>query len=493
MCKGFPSVSVNSKLSRKQMSFAAEPSNYLNRSVATTRRRHAFSHGAVAHAAAFSDFFVVLICSFVGVLSYHHVVFGLLTDPAMNVGVGLLTAAIFVLAMSCLHAYRYDALASVRHQALLIALVIPSVLAFLLAVIFFLKLGDTFSRGAVLNLAILSIVSLIGIRLLWHRRLSRAVSGGWLRPRRSFLICPENMPSDRIQTFSEAGAVKISQIAFVSDDVSSIDRLNERLPGTNSQQAIDEVIIVWNDAPMQKLENLLVQLRRLPLPVKVVFDSFAGAVVSCQAESFRGLVAFQVQSPPLVLVERVVKRAFDIAFSIFALALLSPMLLIVAVAIKLDSNGPVIFVQRRRGHANEPFRIFKFRSMSVLEDGDTIRQATKLDARVTRVGAFIRAYSIDELPQFWNVLIGDMSVVGPRPHAVAHDDVYDGLIAEYASRRHVKPGVTGWAQVQGFRGETPTIDLMEKRIQHDLWYMDNWSLWLDIKIVVRTMFALRGA
>jgi len=475
------------------MSITAESSSFLNRSVATARRRHAFSHGAVAYAAALFDFVAVLFCSFVGVLSYHHIMFGVLTDPAMNIGIGLLTAAIFVLAMSGLHAYRYEALSSVRHQALLIAILIPTVLAFLLAVIFFLKLGETFSRGAVLHLAMLSMISLIGLRLFWHRRLSRAVSRGWLQPRRSFLICPENMPSDRIKAFSDAGGIKMSQIAFVSDDGSSLDSLKERLPVINSQAAIDEVIIVWNDSPMQKLEDLLVQLRRLPLPVKVVFDSFTGAVVSCQTESFSGLVAFQVQSPPLVAVERVVKRAFDIAFSIAALALLSPMLLIVAVAIKLDSAGPVMFLQRRRGHANQPFRIFKFRSMTVLEDGDTIRQATKSDARVTRVGAFIRAYSIDELPQFWNVLMGEMSVVGPRPHAVAHDDVYDGLIAEYASRRHVKPGVTGWAQVQGFRGETPTIELMEKRIHHDLWYIDNWSLWLDIKIVVRTMFALRGA
>ena len=127
-----------------------------------------------------------------------------------------------------------------------------------------------------------------------------------------------------------------------------------------------------------------------------------------------------------------------------------------------------------------------------MEDGDSIRQATKLDSRITRVGAFIRTYSIDELPQFLNVLRGEMSVVGPRPHALAHDDVYDRLIEEYASRRHVKPGVTGWAQVQGFRGETPTIELMERRIQHDLCYNENWSLWLDVKIVIRTMFSLRG-
>ncbi|PZO72916.1 MAG: polyprenyl glycosylphosphotransferase, partial [Mesorhizobium amorphae] len=140
----------------------------------------------------------------------------------------------------------------------------------------------------------------------------------------------------------------------------------------------------------------------------------------------------------------------------------------------------------------KPYRILKFRSMSVMEDGDEVRQATRADKRVTRVGAFIRSTSIDELPQFWNVLHGEMSVVGPRPHAVAHDDVYDTLIVEYAARRHMKPGLTGWAQVKGCRGETPTVEAMQQRVTHDLWYIDNWSLWLDVKIVLRTVLALRG-
>jgi exopolysaccharide biosynthesis polyprenyl glycosylphosphotransferase len=199
-----------------------------------------------------------------------------------------------------------------------------------------------------------------------------------------------------------------------------------------------------------------------------------------------------VQSSPLSVVERAAKRTFDVLFALTALVLLSPILLIVAVAIKLDSHGPVLFLQRRRGHANRPFRIVKFRSMSVLEDGAEIRQATAVDPRVTRVGAFIRTFSIDELPQFLNVLKGDMSVVGPRPHAIAHDDLYDRLIAEYASRRYVKPGVTGWAQIHGHRGETLTVEAMEQRVQYDRWYIDNWSLWLDLKIAIRTVFALRG-
>jgi putative colanic acid biosynthesis UDP-glucose lipid carrier transferase len=471
------------------MSFTAERTKDLYSFVGSTGRRRPVSFDAVAVIAAIIDFVVVLASSVVGVISYHYFAFGMLSDPAMNVGIGLLTAAIFVLAMACMRAYRYDELSSFRHQARLIALLIPSVLAFLLTVIFFLKLGETFSRGAVLYLAVLSIGCLISVRVLWLRRLSTAVMTGWIRPIRTFFICPKSMPADRLEHFSSDSGMKIAQIAWYPDDAESISDLRSRLAGASS---LDEVVIVSRGSDEKQLEAMLRELRRLPIPVKVVFDSFTGSIVSCNRESVGGLVAFQVQSPPLGLFERAAKRSFDILFSLLALIILFPIFLVVAMAIKLDSEGPVFFLQRRRGHDDRPFRIIKFRSMTVMEDGQNIAQATRADPRVTRVGAFIRAYSIDELPQFLNVLAGDMSVVGPRPHAVAHDDVYDRLIDEYASRRHVKPGLTGWAQIHGHRGETPTVESMQKRVAYDLWYINNWSLWLDLKIVARTVFSLRG-
>jgi undecaprenyl-phosphate galactose phosphotransferase/putative colanic acid biosynthesis UDP-glucose lipid carrier transferase len=161
--------------------------------------------------------------------------------------------------------------------------------------------------------------------------------------------------------------------------------------------------------------------------------------------------------------------------------------------IKLESPGPVIFSQRRRGFNGREFTLFKFRTMQVLEDGRVIPQARRNDPRVTRFGRILRATSIDELPQLINILRGDMSLVGPRPHAVAHDDGYIASIANYAFRQHVKPGLTGWAQVNGFRGETPRLELMERRVDCDLWYIKNWSFWLDLRIIVLTCFeVLRG-
>ena len=162
---------------------------------------------------------------------------------------------------------------------------------------------------------------------------------------------------------------------------------------------------------------------------------------------------------------------------------MAPLFAAVGLLIKLESPGPVIFRQDRKGFNGRVFTIFKFRTMNVLENGRVIPQARTNDARVTRVGRILRATSIDELPQLINVLLGQMSLVGPRPHAIAHDDGYTELIANYAFRQHVKPGLTGWAQVNGFRGETSRLELMERRVDCDLWYIRNWSFWLDLRII----------
>jgi undecaprenyl-phosphate galactose phosphotransferase/putative colanic acid biosynthesis UDP-glucose lipid carrier transferase len=172
------------------------------------------------------------------------------------------------------------------------------------------------------------------------------------------------------------------------------------------------------------------------------------------------------------------------------LLVLFPLLLLTYLAIKFDSAGPIIFRQRRKGFNGADFAIYKFRTMKVLEDGPTVRQALPNDDRVTRIGRLLRASSVDELPQLFNVLAGEMSLVGPRPHAVAHDTEYSRTIEKYAFRHHVKPGITGLAQVRGFRGATLDPALMDKRVQLDLWYINNWSLWLDLRIMAGTLVEL---
>ena len=254
----------------------------------------------------------------------------------------------------------------------------------------------------------------------------------------------------------------------------------------------EQVLLALRWVDTSRTDFVCERLRALPLPVFLLPDRSVSSILSRSSWELRVLTPIEVQRAPLSQRDLIVKRFFDVMFAGLALAIFSPLLLLTAVAIKLDSDGPVIFRQRRRGFNGREFAIYKFRTMTVLEDGSTVRQAQRDDARVTWLGRLLRASSIDELPQLINVLTGDMSLVGPRPHAVVHDDEYGKLIDNYMYRHHVKPGITGWAQIHGFRGETD-VALMAKRIQRDLWYINNWSLWLDLKIMARTCVeVLRG-
>jgi exopolysaccharide biosynthesis polyprenyl glycosylphosphotransferase len=226
----------------------------------------------------------------------------------------------------------------------------------------------------------------------------------------------------------------------------------------------------------------------LPVPILLLPDKSTETLLALPLMSIGRSAAVELQRAPLSRMELGVKRGFDLALATLGSIFCLPILVMAAMAIKLESGGPLIFKQRRRGFNGREFTIYKLRTMTVLEDGLEIRQAERNDRRITRIGGFLRRTSIDELPQLLNVLMGDMSLVGPRPHAVAHDDQYSTCIANYAFRNHVKPGLTGWAQVNGLRGETARIKLMKRRVQHDVWYINNWSLWLDMWIIVRTCF-----
>jgi undecaprenyl-phosphate galactose phosphotransferase/putative colanic acid biosynthesis UDP-glucose lipid carrier transferase len=232
-------------------------------------------------------------------------------------------------------------------------------------------------------------------------------------------------------------------------------------------------------------------LRNSPLPVRLYPDRRIRDVLARQTEcGFDERYSVTVQRAPMTARERAVKRATDLVLATTALVALAPLLLLTSLLIRFDSPGPAIFRQRRCGFDNREFVIFKFRTMTVLEDGDSIVQAKPGDRRVTRFGRFLRRWSIDELPQLINVIRGDMSLVGPRPHAIAHDDEYKARVNNYALRHHVKPGLTGAAQVMGLRGETRRLSEMERRVERDLWYIDNWSLTLDLKLIAKTCVTL---
>jgi len=236
------------------------------------------------------------------------------------------------------------------------------------------------------------------------------------------------------------------------------------------------------------IRMLVRELADTTCSVILIPDVFTFNILHSRIEEVNGVPVVPLYDTPLSGINRVIKRLEDIVLSSLILMLISPVLACISLAVKLTSPGPVIFRQTRYGMDGKPIMVWKFRSMRVMENDKVVTQATQNDPRVTRVGSFLRRTSLDELPQFINVLTGGMSIVGPRPHAVAHNEQYRQLIEGYMLRHKVKPGITGWAQINGWRGETDTLEKMEKRVEFDLEYIREWSLWFDIRIVFLTVF-----
>lgn len=256
---------------------------------------------------------------------------------------------------------------------------------------------------------------------------------------------------------------------------------------------IRSVYIVTALASSKVLEDVYFTLLDKHVSVHWIPDIFSLRLINYHVKEIAGIPLITLSETPLVGTRLVMKSLEDKLLAFLILLMISPILLAVAIAIKLDSEGPIFFRQDRAGWNGRLFRIWKFRSMYVHQpEPGVIKQAEKNDPRITRVGALLRKTSLDELPQLFNVLAGDMSLVGPRPHAIQHDQEYSRRIGDYFARHNIKPGMTGLAQVRGFRGETRDIRLMAQRIEADIEYINNWSVWLDLAIILRTMGALTG-
>jgi Undecaprenyl-phosphate glucose phosphotransferase len=253
----------------------------------------------------------------------------------------------------------------------------------------------------------------------------------------------------------------------------------------------DEVVLAgpWDDPEI--IETVVQAFEQLPVAIHLDGGPVLGRFADLHLRRLGGTATLSVADVPLSPVQVVLKRGLDVVGATLGLILLAPLFAVIAIAIRRDSPGPALFTQDRCGFNQATFRIYKFRTMTTIEDGPVIRQAKVNDARITRVGAVLRRTSLDELPQLLNVLKGDMSLVGPRPHAVAHDRTFERRIRRYPRRLNMKPGMTGWAQVNGLRGETDTDDKMQRRVEADLYYIDNWSVLLDIYIILLTVFSPR--
>lgn len=267
----------------------------------------------------------------------------------------------------------------------------------------------------------------------------------------------------------------------------------ENLPALIDQYNIDTVYVITPLKSAKALVDVYMNVLDKHVAIHWVPDIFSLRLVNHSVKEISGIPVITLSETPLIGMRLLLKDIEDKVLSFLILIIISPILLLVAIAVKLDSPGPVFFRQNRTGWSGKSFRIWKFRSMYVhQEEAGKLKQAEKNDSRITRVGAFIRKTSLDELPQIFNVLTGDMSLVGPRPHAVQHDKEYSQRIFDYFARHHIKPGITGLAQVRGLRGETKDINQMIQRIESDIEYINKWSVWLDITIILRTVFAFTG-
>jgi putative colanic acid biosysnthesis UDP-glucose lipid carrier transferase len=274
-----------------------------------------------------------------------------------------------------------------------------------------------------------------------------------------------------------------SQVAGMCEEVADFVRRHH----------VNAIYITLPMSKAPRIGDLLRQFRDTTASIYFVPDIFAYDLVQARCVEINGIPMLSICDTPFHGMNAVRKRVADVLLSLFGLALIWPVMLAAAIAVKLSSRGPVLFKQRRYGLHGEQILVYKFRSMRVCEDGTEVRQATRDDDRITAVGRFLRRTSLDELPQVLNVLEGKMSFVGPRPHAVAHNETYRKLISGYMIRHKVRPGMTGWAQVHGLRGETSTVESMRLRVQYDLDYLRHWTLMLDLKILFRTLLlVIRG-
>jgi putative colanic acid biosynthesis UDP-glucose lipid carrier transferase len=278
----------------------------------------------------------------------------------------------------------------------------------------------------------------------------------------------------------------LERLHAIRHDHTLIGRIDEAAEYVKREQ-IHLIYISLPMATQPRIMRLLDELRDTTASIYFVPDMFVTDIIQSRMETVCDMPVVSVCETPFTGTNGLTKRLSDIVLSTLILLMLSPILLVIACGVKLTSPGPVIFKQRRYGLDGQEIVVYKFRSMTVCEDGGQITQARKGDQRITRLGAILRKTSLDELPQFFNVLQGRMSIVGPRPHAVAHNEMYRKLINGYMVRHKVKPGITGWAQVNGLRGETDTLDKMKSRVDCDLDYLRHWSLGLDLYIILKTV------
>jgi Undecaprenyl-phosphate glucose phosphotransferase len=454
--------------------------------------RSARTHWTVT--AIISEWAAVALCSHVALLAYSALVPGSSLEGYTRPFAPLIVACLY--SALCVADNHYELLGEGATGSGFMRGAAAVGTAFVIFLTFEFAIGGlgAYPRGLVLA----QLATAVGGQLLTRGVLSRAIDdvrlrGRWDSEKFAVLATPDNAEvSDLCRTLScrQDQIVRYYQLppdgALVSP-VSAYEGELARMRLECRRLRVDAVLILFDARSMSGMRSAVSAMSDLPVRILLIPIEMKEYLPRNHFGGSERLRMLELPCGPRFLRDRLLKRLFDIVVASAMLTILWPMLLVVAALIKLDSRGPVLFRQMRHGFNNEPINVIKFRSMTTIGDGsDRFQQTVRNDPRVTRIGRIIRRTNIDELPQLFNVLKGEMSIVGPRPHAVAHNDMFAMQIRRLPRRHIVKPGITGWAQVNGLRGETDTLDKMQQRIEYDLYYIDNWSLLLDVKILFMT-------
>ena len=418
-------------------------------------------------------------------------------DPVEYMPVGLIASIIYLLFGESLQLYRswrgssLFRMVSVTSTAWIFACVV------ILTISFFAKVSEDYSR-LVIGVWMLSTLLALNVWRLLFREVMRTARQRGYNTRKVAIVGINDAAMEMRGQLLNNRELGYQFCGFYDDR--SCERLKEQYPDSNLDGSIDDLLEMTRKGKFQtifialplkaqkRINEILQKCGDTTANVHLIPDFFTYNLLNARLYEIGDMQTLSVYDSPMFGNNDVLKRLFDILFSSAVLSVIALPMLVIATAIKATSKGPVIFKQKRYGLDGREIEVWKFRSMTTMDNGDKVVQATKGDSRITPLGAILRSTSLDELPQFVNVLQGRMSVVGPRPHAVAHNEEYRKLIPYYMLRHKVKPGITGWAQINGFRGETSTLDKMEGRVEHDLEYIRNWSLWMDVKIVFLTFF-----
>lgn len=459
------------------------------------------------HGAARSDKWLILLSKgidaavIVSVLLAAVTIYRPVWDPRYSMA-ALLAAILFFLFAEIAGLYRPWRGETLKRQFFQILFVWAETFFLLLLMAYLFKTSDYYSRVAVGAWLVTTPFLLSGWRIVGRVFLERLASHESYR--RNALVWGAGELGDQlVQTIRQSPWLGLNLTEYVKDEHADCPRSQGVQSGSESAFSSLELLelkakrgdfdILYIAVPTtarSRISALIDRLADTTVSVYMVPDYFTTSLFHGKWSNLDGIPLISVYDTPFWGVDGWVKRAEDVILSSLVLLAVAVPMALIAAAVKLSSPGPVLFKQRRYGINGEEITVWKFRTMRVCEDGPTVPQAQRNDPRVTPLGAFLRRTSLDELPQFINVLTGQMSIVGPRPHAVAHNELYRSQVKGYMLRHKVRPGITGWAQINGWRGETDTLDKMTKRVEHDLWYIRNWSLWLDLKITLMT--AIRG-